>query len=295
LEILDKVATGQLSEAEAVAFRALTSKEHAQEQRCVWITLHNMAVVRALSGRLAEAEVLEEQSLRILDKVFPLDDRVRLRPLYLLWSVQSQQQERAKARQTFRAMQSLRLESPEDQAKFHSAAAGQLHAERQLPEAEAEYRRAFAAWGKAGRADTMDVSSLLVTLATLQIDQDRFLEAGKSLDRALAIVQSAPEAVPLDLINVLRIRAILKARQGKWQAAAEDLGSAMSMSDRDVRLDPAVQKLMLDDFAYILRKAHRSKEARSIEARAKAIHATGSTNAVVDVSELDGSRKAIRK
>ena len=96
----------------------------------------------------------------------------------------------------------------------------------------------------------------------------------------------------MDLINLLRIRATLYAREGKWQAAAEDQGSAMSMADRDARLDPGQRKLMLVNFAHILRRAHRAPEARSMEARARAIHTPESTNAVVDFSEMVDNVKA---
>jgi len=58
------------------------------------------------------------------------------------------------------------------------------------------------------------------------------------------------------------------------------------MADRAARVDPAVRKRMLLNFAYILRKADRRKEARTIEARAAAINAPGSTNMIVDVSEF---------
>jgi tetratricopeptide (TPR) repeat protein len=293
--IVDKVEIGQLAEAEAVASRVLTIAESNRTPSCLWIVLHNMAAVKALSGRLAEAEVLEDQSLKILDTIYSRDDRVRLRPLRVLWSVQLRQGKRGEARQTFRAMRSLRLKGPQDQAVFYSTSAAQLQAEGQPKEAEAEYLRALAAWRDVGRGDTAGVAALLISLGSLQIDQDRFLEAAQSLDRALAIVQSARDAVPMDLIDVLRVRATLNARQGKWQAAAEDQGSAISMSDRFAQLDPADQKRLLSDFAYILRKAHRSNAARSVEARAKAIHLAGSTKAVVDVSELVDSRKKLKK
>ena len=52
---------------------------------------------------------------------------------------------------------------------------------------------------------------------------------------------------------------------------------------------------MLDNFALILRKAHRSREAKAIEARAKAIHARRLTSAIVDVSELADKKKPLRK
>ena len=221
-----------------------------------------------------------------MDTFFAPDDAARLRPLHLLWSVQLQQEKRGSARQTFRILQSLRLHSTQDQGYLSSAAAAQLEVEGHPQEAEAQYSRAVAAWSESGRGETTDVATLLVALGKLQTSQGRYLEAGKSLNRALAIVQSASDAVAMDFVNVLVNRATLYARQGKWQAAAEDQGSAMSMADRDARLDPSQRKVMLANFAHILRRAHRAPEARSMEARARAIHTPESANAVVDLSEL---------
>jgi len=45
------------------------------------LTLHNLALVMALSGRLAEAEVLGTRFLKILEKRYPPDDPILLRPL----------------------------------------------------------------------------------------------------------------------------------------------------------------------------------------------------------------------
>ena len=163
-KLLDKVAIGQLSDAEEALSRALASNEGGHEPSCLWMTLHNMAHVIGLSGRLAEAEVLEQRSLRIMDRLFSPDDPLRLRPLHLLWSVQVQQEERGKARQTFRAMRSLRLDKPEHQAVFHGAAAAQLQVEGHRKEAEAEYSRALAAWRDLGRGESTDVAALLVEL-----------------------------------------------------------------------------------------------------------------------------------
>src|SRR5882724_462675 len=61
--IVDKVATGHLAEAEALASQALTIMESSRAPSCLWLALHNMAHIKALSGRLVEAEVLEEQSI----------------------------------------------------------------------------------------------------------------------------------------------------------------------------------------------------------------------------------------
>ena len=93
-QIVEKVESGQLASAEAALSEALNRKGIALEQSCYQMTLHNMANVIALSGRLAEAEALGEQSLRILDNLYPSDSFLRFRPLQLLWSVQSQQGKR---------------------------------------------------------------------------------------------------------------------------------------------------------------------------------------------------------
>ena len=292
-KIVDKVTNGQLADAEAALAEALTSKDD-REPPCLWLTLYNMANAIALSGRFAEAEVLAERSLSIMDRFYSHDDPARFRPLHMLWAVQLQQGKRGKARQTFRTMQSIRLDGPQDQARLYSASAAQRQAEGQPREAEMEYSKALAAWSELGRAETADVAALWVELGTLQLSQGQYLEAGKALDRALTIVQSAKDAVPLDLINVLVSRSTLYARQGKWQSASEDLGAAISLADRDARLDFAQRKLMLTNLAYILRRAHRAKEARSFEARTKAIHGPESTN-IVDVSELAGQGMHRRK
>ena len=51
-------------------------------------------------------------------------------------------------------------------------------------------------------------------------------------------------------------------------------------------MDPALLKSLLASYAYVLRKNHRRREARSIEARAAALQTRELTNGVVDISEL---------
>jgi len=75
--IVEKVESGQLASAEGALSEALNRKGIALEQSCFQMTLHNMANVIALSGRLDEAEVLAEQSLRILENLYPSDSPLR--------------------------------------------------------------------------------------------------------------------------------------------------------------------------------------------------------------------------
>jgi tetratricopeptide (TPR) repeat protein len=239
----------------------------------------------ALTGRLAEAEVLTKRCLTILEKGYPPDHPFLLRPLQMLSQIQFEQGKIAMARGTFQRLQSIPAERPGDRAVVHGLAAALLYAEGRYNEGKAEYLKALAAWEESGRGETMDVAGVLGGLGTLYIADGRYREAGRVLDRALAIVASAKDAVPTDRIKLLRARAELHGRQGEWREAEADLGSAISAVDH-TRLDQAVLKSMLADYAHVLRKNHRGKEARTIEARAAALQTHGSTNGVVDISEL---------
>jgi tetratricopeptide (TPR) repeat protein len=165
-------------------------------------------------------------------------------------------------------------------------AAALLHVEGRYNESEAEYLKALGAWEEAGRGETTDVAAVLDGLALLYTAHGRYREAGRTLDRALAIVTSAKDALPTDRIRLFTSRAGLHVRQGEWREAEADLGSAISTADRDTRLDPALLKALLANYAHVLRKNHRGREARTIEARAAALQTHGLTDGVVDASEL---------
>ena len=70
---MNQIAVGRLKDADSTLSAALADRASGSEQSCAWLTLHNLAFVMALSGRLAEAEVLEKRSLRILEKGYPPD------------------------------------------------------------------------------------------------------------------------------------------------------------------------------------------------------------------------------
>ena len=286
--IVDKLESGQLAEAEAVLSGPGIRNE---SDLCIWMTLHNRANMIALSGRLVEAEVLAEQSLRILDKFVSPNDPLRFRPLQLLWTVQMHQGKIGKARQTLQSMRTPRLDMPGDRAMFYGAAAGQLHGEGRYKEAEQAYFQALAACKEAGRGESTEMATLLVGLGTTQSVQERYSDAGKTLDRAFAIVNSAKDTIPMDLVGILTARATLHARLGRWQSAEEDLKSAISIVDSDTQLDADSLKRLLVNYGYVLRKIRRTKEARSIEARAEALQPPGWKNAIVDVSELVAKKR----
>jgi Flp pilus assembly protein TadD len=149
--------------------------------------VHNLAIVMALSGRLGEAEVLETRSIKILEKGYSPDDPVLLHPLQSLAQIQYEQREIAKARETFRRLQSIPTERPADRAVVHGLAAALLYVEGRYDEAEAEYFKALGAWEESGGGETTEVVRVLDGLAAVYVVEGRYREAGRTLDRGIAI------------------------------------------------------------------------------------------------------------
>jgi tetratricopeptide (TPR) repeat protein len=282
----NQVAGGRLEDVESALSAALADRADVAEQSCAGLILHNLAFVMALSGRLAEAEVLANRSLKIFEKGYPPDDPFLWRPLHLLSSIRFEQGKIAMARETFQRLRSIPTERPVERAMVHGLAAALLYSEGRYNECEAEYLKALVAWEESGYGETRDVAAFLGSLATLYIADGRYREAGRTLDRAFAIFASAKDTVPTDRIKLFAARAELHVRQGEWREAEADLGSAISTADRDARIDPAVLKSLLANYAHVLRKNHRGREARTIEARAAALQTHGLTDGVVDISEL---------
>jgi tetratricopeptide (TPR) repeat protein len=279
------IAGGRLKDAESTLSAALADPASGSGQLCGGLTLHNLASVMALSGRLVEAEVLEKRSVKIFEQGYPRDSRVLLLPLQSLAQIQFEQREIAKARETLQRLQSIPSEGAADRAVAHSLAAALLYAEGRYDEAEADYLKALGAWEESGRGTTPDVAAVLDGLAALYVEEKRYPEAGRTLDRAMAVLTSADGAVATDWIKLFNSRAALHVRQAEWREAEADLHAAISAADRDTRLDPALLKSLLANYAHVLRKNHRGKEARSIEARAAALQ-TGVADRVVDISDL---------
>ena len=293
--VMTQVANGQFAVAEAALSAVVASGADRAQDSCAGLVLNNMAALMSVSGRIAEAERLAERSLKILEKIYPPIDPVLLHPLQILATTRFEQGKTAGARGAFKRMQAIRTERPEDRAVVHGIAAALLEAEGRRPEAEAEYLAAFHAWEEAGRDDTAEAAAILNSLGSLYIADRRLDEAQRSLDRALNILSRAKDAVPMDRIKVLNVRGALHARQGKWRESEQDLSDALSMADREPRVDPVGLRSLLTSYAYILRKNHHPQEARSIAARAAGLQINPAMSAVIDVTDLRAKPKPAKK
>ena len=99
----------------------------------------------------------------------------------------------------------------------------------------------------------------------------------------------------MDRIKLLTVSAALHARQGEWREAEQDLSDAVSTADGEPQLTPAARAFLLANYAQVLRKNHRGREARLMEARAAALRGGGASDTVVDVSELLPKPKSAKK
>ena len=293
--VVAHAAKGQFLEAEKALGAALAAGADRNADTCAGLVLSNMAVILSFSGRLSEGEKLAARSVAILDKLYPPDHPVLLRPLQILATTRFDQGKHARAREAVRRMQSIRVEGAEEKAFVHAMTASLLHAGRRYSEAETEYRAALGEWERAGRGESADAGSALNMLAALYTDEGRFREAWQSLDRALAIFTHARDTAPLDRVKFLYTRGVLHARQKQWRDAEQDLHDALSMADRDLRVEPGTLQSLLTSYAQALRKNHRRQEAGAIEARGAALRGNRSAESVVDVTELLLNAKLVKR
>jgi tetratricopeptide (TPR) repeat protein len=288
--VTTQIRDGRRQDAESALSAYLASGVSRFSQTCAGLILNNMAAVMAGSGRPAESEALAERSLNILEKSYPPDDPVLLRPLQNLTAARFEQQKIARAREAFKRMCRVRTQGPEDRALVAGMAGSMLKAEGRIKEAESEYLSALRGWDESGRSHSAETTAVLNMLGSLYIEERRFEEARRTLDRALAILDTAGDAAPKDRIVLLNIRAVMHARQGEWREAEENLRDAVSAADREMGLDPVSLADTLANYAWVLRKNHKGHEARSVEARAATLQTNEARSSVVDVSELLAKR-----
>jgi tetratricopeptide (TPR) repeat protein len=283
---MTQFAYGQYAAAETLLSTAIVSGGDSARDGCAGLVLNNMAELLSVSGRLVEAERLAERSVKLLEATYPPYDIVLLRPLSILASTRFEQGKTARAREAFKKMQSIRTEQPADRALLHATAAVLLQAEGRRQEAEAEYLVTLHAWEEAGRGETAEAGAVFNSVGSLYIEDHRFDEARRALDRALTIFTYAKDAVPTDSIKLLNVRGVLHARQGAWLEAEQDLSEALAIADREPWVNPVALRSLLTSYAYVLRRNHHRREAHSIEVRAAAIHLDPVLSAITDVTEL---------
>jgi tetratricopeptide (TPR) repeat protein len=287
---LARVAQGRSKEAETTLSAALSND--GLTQVCTGLIMSNLAALLSASGRVAEAEMMAKRSVHALEDNVPPDDPALLRPLQILAAAQFELGRTGRARGFLKRMQSIRTTRPEDRALVCALAAPLLEAEGKWPEAESQYYAAVQFLKEAGHGDGADSAALLNAIGSLYIKEHRLRDAGKVLNEAFAILERAPDATPWDRINLLRVRGALYARQGEWTQAEQDFANALSTAEAEPQVDPTILKSMLIDYATVLKKVHRQREAQTIARRAATLRSAPEDGNVVDVADLLAGKRS---
>ena len=284
--VIAQATTGHLREAETALAEALGNSANQHDQACEGLLLNNLSTILYLSGRSAEAEVFAERSVSALEPVLGPNSTVLLRPLQALASARLEQGKIGKAREVLTKMRRIPLERAEDRMLVHGAAAVLFHAEGRFTDSESEFRSALVEWERAGKPGRAEVASLFGGLASLYVSAERLDDAARVLDLAMAALTTAPNAVPMDRIRLLRVRATLDLRKGNWRQAERDLEQAIALAHGEPRADAELSASMMTAYAQLLRKHHQRREARLVEQSARALRGHLETDNTVDVSEL---------
>ena len=290
--VMAQLQAGRLAEAESTISPALAL---GFDPDCVGVILTNIASVLAVSGQAEQAERFAEQAVRILEKSRTSEDRVLLPSLHILAATRIERGQIARAREAYRRLRAVRIEKPEDTALVRDLAGSLFQLEGKWQEAEVEYLAALRAWDAAGRSEMADNASVLTALATLYVQERRLTAAAQTLDQVRLVLQRSKDAVLADHIKLLNVQASVLFLQNDFAKAEQVFRGAVGLADREPQFSPAYQAILLTDFARVLRKNHRNREARRIEARVAALRRENPMGSVIDVTELAASKSARKR
>lgn len=269
---------------EATLLAVLAQLGSGLSPECTGVVLGRIAAWLSISGRLNEAEILARRSVRDLEMSVPPSSRALFGPLQVLAEAQFQHGSIAKARATVQKMAAVSPKRPEERALIDSLTAALLKNAGRLKEAEATYLQILAAQEE-GTAPAVEIAATLTFLGSLYLEEKRFADSERALNRAWATFGTAKEAGPLGRIKLLNVRGLLQSRMGNWRAAELEMELALSIANREPGFDPVYLVPLWTNYAAVLRKTRKGRDARVIEARIAA-GGYGITNSLVDVSEL---------
>jgi hypothetical protein len=155
-------------------------------------------------------------------------------------------------------MQAIKPERPEHVVLIHTAAGALLAAIGRLHEAESEYLIVFSTLEQSGKNRTIEMAGILYSLGVLYIRSHRFDDVQRVVERAIDICSTAPDAVPMDWIRLLGVRAAVQIHRRGWSDAEHTLRRAISMAEGEARLDSVILATLLDDYAGVLRRRRAS-------------------------------------
>lgn len=161
-------------------------------------------------------------------------------------------------------------------AAIRTGLAETLYLQRRYVEAETEQRKALATWGAAGHPENYVA---LNNLALIAIARDHEGEALPLLERAARLGEDRP-ITDVRQARVLGNLATLYRRAGRYTEAEALFQRVLPAMERNVGPDHPDVANVLDEFAELLKKTGRGRQARQFRSRAQNIQSAsvGETN-----------------
>jgi tetratricopeptide (TPR) repeat protein len=283
--VLELLRNGDVAGAEKALSRVL-GRDTPEAYTCGGLVLNKMAGLTANAGQYADGERYAARSVAALEKVFPPNSPVLLRPLHSLASARFHQGNTPGARRVLKRIRAIPMVRAQDRVFVHALDAYIHLAEHDWPKAEMEYLAAASDWELAGQGNSADAGGVFLALSNLYIMEKRYPDAARALDRAREILANAPDAGRMDQVALLATRGVLHGRQKEWTEAEQDLRAALSLADQPPPAEGESVLQLLASYADALVKNHHRREAGKIEERAAALRQGRAAGSVVDVSEL---------
>ena len=289
-----QISQGALDEAQHSLFQALNGDARS-EPICAGLLFNNVAAGLEIAGRLDQAVQFAEKSITYFQQGLPDDDPAYLPAFNILASALLAKGFIGRTREVLLQMQRIHTTNSHDRVLILCIGGNLFQREGKTKEAESDYTRALSAISGTGLENSTEAATVRVELATVYIEDQRYQDAAVLLDTGLAILSRARDAVPLDRVNLLNTRAILRVHQNHWKEAESDLAEAAFLCRQQPQMDLAELEPILNNYAFVLRKVRR-KNARAVEAWAAAIReAKPASPQVIDVTELSAERASSAK
>jgi tetratricopeptide (TPR) repeat protein len=259
----------------AQEFRKALGAARADAERAA--TLNNLAAVEETLGNLPQAERHYEQCIAIWSGSPNAPSDALAKPLNNLALLYGKRGEYSRAAELYRRSLELRPDD-ESRARVLNNLGRLSFVQKRLAEAEGYYLQALRI-----RPDDF---AALSNLAELQVAQGRPDAAVRMAERVLA----AEFDRPLEISGRLTLAAASSSSRN-WAEAEKNLTRAIAVAHRVFGEHHAVTALVYAEYAVVVRKLKRKREAAEYEERAR--RAAGGTpdRHTVSVAELIGDQR----
>jgi len=250
---------------------------------CFGTTLVALAALERRAGNFQDAEHYAFRAVRLLEPGGGNEVLLAsaLRTLALTYVERGLP---AKALPIIERLGAMTILKVSDRASLRGLLAAALHSSGDARGAEREYLTAIRMWESCCEA-TRSVPELS-NLGLLYLNSGRLGEAAAVLLRALSALAVSTTDNDDQKIDVLNNLAVVRARQGELRVAQKYAQQAIDLLENRGPEKHRQAAEVYRNCAAVFRTVHRRKEAKVLEARARAIQRL--PRATVDVSELNG-------